>query len=192
MAKGRKTGGRQRGPVNKPTVRVLASPSIPSWNQILSFLQQMAQLRENAGSAAQRPFPYILQTSEKWRIRALSQPPGFPSASGPILAGFRARHAAFASVPRRHAPDPPALRSARHDLSRMVQRTTVRPPNLHTSQTPAQRYPGVDMKSAIGTIGMTLALSLVSAAFALAADATTGTWKLNEAKSKFAQGAGIL
>ena len=48
------------------------------------------------------------------------------------------------------------------------------------------------MKSAIGTIGMTLALSLVSAAFALAADATTGTWKLNEAKSKFAQGAGIL
>jgi hypothetical protein len=30
----------------------VASPSIPSWNQILSFLRQMAQLRELAGSAA--------------------------------------------------------------------------------------------------------------------------------------------
>jgi hypothetical protein len=30
----------------------MASPSIPSWNQILSFLQQMAQLREIPGSAA--------------------------------------------------------------------------------------------------------------------------------------------
>jgi hypothetical protein len=30
----------------------LASPGVPSWNQILSFLQQMAQLREIAGSAA--------------------------------------------------------------------------------------------------------------------------------------------
>jgi len=30
----------------------LASPGFPSWNQILSFLQQMSQLREAAGSAA--------------------------------------------------------------------------------------------------------------------------------------------
>jgi hypothetical protein len=30
----------------------VASQSTPSWNQILSFLQQMAQLRESAGSAA--------------------------------------------------------------------------------------------------------------------------------------------
>ena len=45
------------------------------------------------------------------------------------------------------------------------------------------------MKSAIRTIGMTLALSLVGAAATLAADATMGTWKLNDAKSKFAQGA---
>jgi len=45
------------------------------------------------------------------------------------------------------------------------------------------------MKSAIRTIGMTLALSFVGAATALAADATMGTWKLNDAKSKFAQGA---
>ena len=45
------------------------------------------------------------------------------------------------------------------------------------------------MKSAIRTIGMTLALSLVGGAAALAADATMGTWKLNDAKSKFAQGA---
>lgn len=30
----------------------MASPSIPSWNQILSLLTQMAQLREIAGSAA--------------------------------------------------------------------------------------------------------------------------------------------
>ena len=44
------------------------------------------------------------------------------------------------------------------------------------------------MTSAIRTIGMTLALSLVGAAVTLAADATMGTWKLNDAKSKFAQG----
>ncbi len=30
----------------------VASPSIPSWNQILAFLQQMGQLLELAGSAA--------------------------------------------------------------------------------------------------------------------------------------------
>ena len=30
----------------------MASHSVPSWNQILSFLQQMAVLRESAGSAA--------------------------------------------------------------------------------------------------------------------------------------------
>jgi len=30
----------------------MASQGVPSWNQILSFLQQMAQLRESAGSAA--------------------------------------------------------------------------------------------------------------------------------------------
>ena len=30
----------------------VVSQSTPSWNQILSFLQQMAQLRESAGSAA--------------------------------------------------------------------------------------------------------------------------------------------
>jgi len=45
------------------------------------------------------------------------------------------------------------------------------------------------MKSAIRTIGMTLALVLVGAAITLAADANMGTWKLNDAKSKFAQGA---
>jgi hypothetical protein len=33
-------------------VTKLASPSIPSWNQILSFLQEMAKLRDIAASAA--------------------------------------------------------------------------------------------------------------------------------------------
>jgi len=45
------------------------------------------------------------------------------------------------------------------------------------------------MKSALRTIGMTLALSFVGAATTFAADATMGTWKLNDAKSKFAEGA---
>ena len=45
------------------------------------------------------------------------------------------------------------------------------------------------MKSAIRTIGMTLALSFVGGATTIAADATMGTWKLNDAKSKFAEGA---
>ena len=39
------------------------------------------------------------------------------------------------------------------------------------------------------TIGLTLALCLVAAAAALAADPNMGTWKLNEAKSKIAAGA---
>ena len=33
-------------------VRLVASPSIPSWNQIERFLQDMAQLRATGGSAA--------------------------------------------------------------------------------------------------------------------------------------------
>ena len=45
------------------------------------------------------------------------------------------------------------------------------------------------MKSALRTIGMTLALSFVGAATTFAADAAMGTWKLNDAKSKFAEGA---
>src|SRR5436189_921706 len=41
------------------------------------------------------------------------------------------------------------------------------------------------------TIGFTLILTLAFAAFSLAADdPMMGTWKLNEAKSKFAPGAG--
>ena len=38
------------------------------------------------------------------------------------------------------------------------------------------------------TIVLTVALCLVAAAVCLAADAFTGTWKLNEAKSKLAPG----
>ncbi len=37
---------------DRPELKRLLSPSIPSWNHILSFLQQMSQLREHAGSAA--------------------------------------------------------------------------------------------------------------------------------------------
>ena len=36
----------------KGVVTNLASPTVPSWNQILAFLKQMAELREIAGSAA--------------------------------------------------------------------------------------------------------------------------------------------
>lgn len=39
------------------------------------------------------------------------------------------------------------------------------------------------------TIGLTLALCFVGVAVSFAADPNTGTWKLNEAKSKFSPGA---
>ena len=32
--------------------KVLASPSVPSWNQIVQFLESMRKLQELAGSAA--------------------------------------------------------------------------------------------------------------------------------------------
>jgi hypothetical protein len=32
--------------------QTMASPTVPSWNQILSFLQQMKELKEMTGSAA--------------------------------------------------------------------------------------------------------------------------------------------
>jgi len=37
---------------NIPVKFERSSPSIPSWNQILVFLQQMARLRETEGFAA--------------------------------------------------------------------------------------------------------------------------------------------
>src|SRR5947209_19580102 len=40
------------------------------------------------------------------------------------------------------------------------------------------------------TIGLTLALSVAAAALCFANNPTLGTWKLNESKSKFGEGAG--